>query len=444
MLKSTEFAKEHMVSTALGRQTNAATTRAPALKGHQRSIYITCACIFLLSLVIRVGLLVATRSYAFREEEEVVHVAASLARGHGFANAYGNGAPTAHMSPLYPLLLSLVYRLFGIGVKGEIAQEVLSCILASLTWALLPLLAEICRLDRRVGLTSGLAGAVLVVNRWAETKGSFEAAMAGLACLLVFTLFMRCWYSRDFSLETAIVTGVVSGFAMLVSASLGSIVASLLVAGYFLFREALGWKYLRFGLMVVTLIVATSFPWALRNRLVLGGWVWTRSNFPLELLVSNNDDARPIFKDNAMSFYKYHPFASPQKRVMAKRVGELAFERETETEAKQWIRNHPKQFARLTLQRIYFFWFPVMKRELQTVLMALLFLASIPSLVSLVRRKQPLGFAVLAVWIAYPLVYYIIEEEARYPYLIQWSKYLLTAYSAHIVLRRLTAERIAA
>jgi len=423
------------MTTTFDQRTYRATVSTCKAHGRRRPIYVVCIAVFLLSFAIRIGLLVATRSYTVREDEEVVHVAVSLAQGQGFADAYGNGAPTAHMSPIYPLVLSLVYRAFGIGMEGEIAQEVLSCLLASLTWALLPLLADVCGLDRRVQFTAGIFAAVLIANRWAETKGSFEAAMAGLACLLVFTFFMRCWYLADFSLGKAVWAGVLSGLAMLVSAGLGSIVATLLVAGYFLFHARFGSKYLRFALIAIVLIVITLFPWALRNRLVLGGWVWTRSNLPLELLLSNNDDARPMFKDNIASFYKYHPFASPEKRARARTIGELAFEQEMKNKVELWIRTHPKQFLWLSLQRMYYFWFPVMKRPLQTIIMALLSLISIPALIFLVRQKQLIGYALLAIWIVYPLMYYMVEEEPRYPYLIQWSKYLLAACSVQLAFR---------
>jgi len=249
------------MTTTLDRQTYPTTEQTRKGTGRRRPIYVACLGVFVLSFAIRIGLLVVTRSYAERENEELIHVAVSLAQGHGFANAYGNGAPTAHVSPLYPLLLSSVFRLFGTGMKGAIAQEVLACLLASLTWALLPLLAEISGLDRRVGLAAGIVAAVLIVNRWAETKGSFEAPMAGLACLLVFTFFISCWYSTDFSMHTAVLAGILSGLAMLTSASLGSMVIGLLIAGCFVFRRRPGIEYLRFAFVALALIVVTLFPW---------------------------------------------------------------------------------------------------------------------------------------------------------------------------------------
>jgi hypothetical protein len=85
---------------------------------------------------------------------------------------------------------------------------------------------------------------------------------------------------------------------------------------------------------------------------------------------------------------------------------------------------------------MFYFWFPAMKRPFQTILMALLFLASIPALVLLLREKQPLGYALLTIWIAYPLVYYLLQVDPRYLHPIQWSKYLLIAYGVWVAFRR--------
>lgn len=400
-----------------------------ASNGRRISISLICVFIFILAFTVRIGLMFATKSYLDREHSELVLVATSLSRGDGFANAYGDTGPSAHTCPLYPLLLSLVYRWFGTGISREIAQETLSCLFGALVWSFLPLLAEICRLDRRMGIGAALAGALFNINRWAETKGSSEAAMAGLACILVFMFFMKCWYSRDFSVRAGILAGILSGFAVLVTASIGSIVLGLLLTGCFLFRRPLGWKYLRFGLLVVILIFATLLPWALRNYFVLGDLVWTRDNFPLELMVSNNDDARLTLDTNQVAGYKYHPFMSPTQRAVVRSMGEVAFEKKLRSDAIRWIASHPQRFAWLTLHRIYLFWFPEMKRPIQTVAMAILTLLSIPGLIFFLKGRQLIGYGLLAILFTYPLVYYIVQMHPRYAYPIQWTLYLLSGES---------------
>lgn len=403
---------------------------------YPRSIYAICTGIFLLAFVIRIGLLLATKSYLSVEHSELVLIAMSLAHGHGFANAFGNTGPTAHSSPLYPFILSLVYRWFGTGVRGEIAQETLSCFFGSLVWGLVPLLGKVCELDKRVGIGAAVAGAVLTINRWSETKGSSEAAMAGVACMVIFTYYMKRWYAQDFSVRTAIFGGILSGLAISVSASLGSVVLGLLLVGYALYSKGLGWRYARYGLVTIVVIVVTLLPWALRNYYVLGGLVWTRSNLPLELMVSNNDYARPTLDENQQAGIRYHPFMSPQQRAVVKSMGELPYQQMWKRQVLLWIRTHPKQFAWLTLQHVRYFWFPEMKRPIQTFALGALLLISIPGLLFLLKQKQPVGYGLLTVWVMFPLVYYVVQSHPRYVYPIQWTLYLLSSYSVVTALDR--------
>lgn len=391
------------------------------------SLFVTCAGLFLLAFAIRVGLLLATKSYLDREHSELVLVATSLAQGHGFANAFGDTGPTAHMSPVYPFLLSLIYRYFGTGTTGEVAQELFSCFLASLTWGLIPLIGEVCGLDRRIGVFAAFIGAILTINRWAETKGSSEAAMAGLACLITFLCFMRCWYSRDFSLRAAALTGVISGLAISISATLASIVIGFLIAGFLLFHRASSRSYWRFASVCTLCIVATLSPWAIRNYFALGSLVWTRSNLPLELMVSNNDYAQPTLMHNEQSGYRYHPFMSPFQRSLIKSMGEIAYQRKLRNEVFEWIGSHPQRFTMLTLERIYYFWIPEMKRPIQTACLGFMFLTSIPALIVLLRQHQLFAFGIVTIWLTYPAVYYVIQTHPRYVYPMQWTLYYLSS-----------------
>jgi hypothetical protein len=383
----------------------------------------------LIAFSIRIAIMLVTRSYLVREQGEIVRIAESLAAGHGFANAYGDTGPTAHSSPIYPLVLSVIYRWFGIGVRGELAQEVFNCFLAALNWGLIPVLGTVCRLRRRVAITAALLGALLPLNRWVETKGSSEGAMAGLACLVVFLLYMRLWYGRSFSVVTGIVAGVVSGLSMLVCASLGAVIVGLLLCGFVLFRSLRDWRYLRFGIAAAISLFATLLPWALRNHFVLGHLVWARSNLPLELRVSNNDDARPTLKENERFWVKYHPSVSPAERADVKRMGELAYQDKLRTDVLYWIASHPGRFMCLTNQRVYYFWFPSMARPVQTLLLGFFTVTSIPGLIFLIQKKQLLAYALSTTLLLYPLVYYFVQAHPRYVYPIQWALYLLSMQS---------------
>ena len=129
--------------------------------------------IFLLGFFIRLSIVIFRKTYTYIEYTEVVNIARSLASKGTFSDAFFNTGPTAHASPLYPVLLSAVFRIFGMGVAGELAQEVLNSSVSSLLYALLPSLASVSGIGVEAGVLAGLVGALVPVNFWCDTKGSF-------------------------------------------------------------------------------------------------------------------------------------------------------------------------------------------------------------------------------------------------------------------------------
>ncbi|MEZ5362911.1 MAG: hypothetical protein R2748_11355 [Bryobacterales bacterium] len=61
-------------------------------------------------------------------------------------------------------------------------------------YALLPALALVCGVRPSVGIAAGLTGALLPINFWAETKGSFETPLAGV--MLLLTAIVSGWRWR--------------------------------------------------------------------------------------------------------------------------------------------------------------------------------------------------------------------------------------------------------
>jgi len=373
--------------------------------------------LFVIAFGIRATIIFATHSYNNVERAEVFWVASSLAQHGTFADAFGPGTGfTAHLSPAYPALLSLVYRVFGMGVWGNMAQEVLSSIFASLMYAALPLLSASFGLSRKVGGLAGLIGGLLPVNFWAETKGSAEYALAGFVLVLFCILIAIAWRFRDFSPRSALLTGVVSGVALLVSGGLSSIVFSTLCIGFLLSSKYWAKHYLIWALIVLFSTTLCLAPWALRNRLDLGGYVWLRSNLGLELFISNNDSAVANLDDNFASgwFQRSHPYPSSVERVRVLQMGELAYEHEKLQQALHWISTHPSRFTSLSLQRVFYFWFPPMKRLSQALLMGVFSIGAFVGTIQLLRYRNPVGWLCLGILTAYPSIYYFVESSARY------------------------------
>ncbi len=60
---------------------------------------------------------------------------------------------------------------------------------------------------------------------------------------------------------------------------------------------------------VVSLLItgAVVLPWTIRNHQKLGAWMFMRSNFGLELRVSNNNMAGATAQENKDIYKHFHP-----------------------------------------------------------------------------------------------------------------------------------------
>ena len=395
--------------------------------------------LFTLSLLVRAALMIFTKSYLYAERDEVVRIAISLARHGVFGNAYSdNSGPTAITSPLYPMLLSLLYRVFGIDAAGTAAQELLSSAFASIQYALLPALAAACGMSRSIGLMAGLMGALVPINRWVETKGNFEYALAGMLCAGLALCILEAWRQRDFSLRRGIVLGALSGTTMLVAPQLAVTLVLMMAYPLFAFREARQPRYWRLAAVQLGLMAAFLAPWVSRNEIVFGVPIWARSNLGMELNLSNNDRAKASLWANLHGglFTAVHPTTNVEERARLARMGEIAYNREKESIAKEWIAAHPARFAILTLERAFYFWFPPMARPIQSVALGAVALLGLIGFCIFARWRDPVTHFFLILWLVFPLPTYMFQQSGKMPYMIQWTTYLFAAYCLHAVLAR--------
>ena len=396
---------------------------------HAYGVVFRCVAIFFIALLFRVALIIVTKSYLAPERTEVVNVARSLAAHGEFANAYSpTSGPTAHTSPIYPLLLSVVYRWFGTGQAGEVVQEVFACCLASLLWGWMPAASSIFGLGTGVGVVAGLMGALLPINRWPETKGSFEAPLTAVMSVMLFSAFLYAWRPSQSLLARAVGLGILGALAILVAPTLASAVVVLLLLSCFRFRRDEAIRIGTYVLVVAAVAFSLLLPWGIRNYRVMGKFIVTRSNFGLELQASNNDFAKAKVYDNAFANKRYHPKENRAELQRVESMGEIAYNRQKLQEATDWIRAHPRRFMSLTVQRVFYFWFPNMKRPAQTVLLGLLTLGAILGGFRLYRDDHLVAIAFVSVLLTYPLIYYIVQSDARYVYPISWMIYFLAAY----------------
>jgi hypothetical protein len=122
---------------------------------------------------------------------------------------------------------------------------------------------------------------------------------------------------------------------------------------------------------------AMLLPWTIRNSYALGAPVWGRSNFGLELHVSNNGLATATWDGNKERgvFLAMQPTANDAERMRVRESGEVVYNCEKFRQADTWIATHPQRFSTLTVERAFLFWFPSLLRPVQTVALAAVTLA---------------------------------------------------------------------
>jgi hypothetical protein len=384
------------------------------------------------SLAVRMAVIFGRRTYLVMERNELVRVAMSLLDHGTLADAYGAGSgPTAHVMPLYPIALSLLFRVFGTGVAGQIAQEVFSSFGASISNALLPWAADRCGLGRRAGVIAGLAAALFPVNFWSQTKGSFETAYGSLLLMMASVLTIVFWRGARPSVAGALSTGAIWGIAHLTSSAVLPVLAGILAVA--LMIRSVGFRqWLRLSSVQALAVALVVLPWAVRNHFTLGKAIWSRSNLGLELRISFNDWAEPDMQthlDRGVD-RRFHPFVNREELARVAAMGEVAYHQAYQRQAVDWIRRHPERAAWLVLRRVVHFWFPQMARPLQTALLALLSVVALAGFLVLATQRHHAVPWLASILLTYPLVYYVVQAFPRYRYGVEWVLWLLSGVAA--------------
>jgi hypothetical protein len=399
---------------------------------------------FALALILRLGILFGAGIYRFHDRFEMASAAVSFARTGQIANAYMAmpTGPTAHVAPLYPMLIGVVYRIFGDGDTGETVKQVLASCISSARAPLLVLLALGLGLGEGVALSAGLISAAFIGAFETELKGDWEGPLAADALiLLVLWGYRLAWRRVPRPLES-LCYGLAWGVALLISPSLMPVGAGLaILAAFSAARKAPRASAAALACFGLGCMLSLS-PWIIRNYIQLGGFVWGRDNFGLELSLSNGPGAHWSNPQNRPRIFSMHPSRYRPAAERLRAQGELAFNEDRKREAFEWIRSHPRQFAWLTAQRTIHFWFPSGRNRAHALLLAGLTLLAFAGLGILWQHGSPAFPIIAVIWLAYPLLYYIIQWSSRYRQPIDWSLILcagVAVYEGYRWTRRKTA-----
>lgn len=366
---------------------------------------------------------------------ESLNLARTLAATGAFANPYHAlpTGPSAHMAPLYPLLMAAFIRLTNGWDAFSLAIILWNLVAQATMVASLPSLSEYLFGQRKPGIIASVLFIALPLNLlWAQWDAITVACGLTIFCLATRRLAVA-------SRRTDVATGFGAGVLTLLSPT---IVVPCVAWCAFVLRSATRPRSIRFVLAGGVAFVLTLTPWTIRNYTVFHSLVPMRDNFGLELYVSNRDGAGPTYMENfTLNPNMPHPNSNVDEARLVRDMGEVAYNRSRQSIALRWISQHPGEFIHLTALRIQRIWFPIREPlPISSYSVWTVTLLSLGGLVLLaIRKSHALWFIVPALGL-YPLPYYLTNNDARYRYPILWISALCLGYACVSLADRLRAR----
>jgi hypothetical protein len=362
--------------------------------------------------------------------QETGNIARSLALGKGFSDAW--------LTPVYPLLLAGIFRIFGIFTATSFIGAVALNIAFSAA-ACLPIFYAGRKISGvRVGAAAAWFWAVFPNAIMIPFEWVWDTCLTALlaALILWFTLKLaESLRARDWCLY-----GLLWGAALMTNPALASLLPFLLGwATYHASRR--GRRSLALVALAVLMVVLCCTPWTVRNYVAFHRFVPLRSTFPFALWLGHN----PVFDPRSPVTTRVTPYEEGREY---KRLGETAFMREKWTGALNFIRTHPALEVNLFERRFVAFWAGLespFKRFLETeslgdrIVLLANFLAALGTLGGLVAvwiKRRHYAFVLSAFPVVFPWIYYVTEPYLRYRQPIDPILMLLTAVALDALLHR--------
>jgi hypothetical protein len=389
------------------------------------------------------------------------NIAHSLATGAGFSSPFRVATgPTAWMTPLYPLLLSAIMRIFGSYTFASWMAAVSLNITASTT-ACIPIFAA----GRRIG---GIRLAAAAAWLWAifpnaillSFESLWDTSLSALLGALLLWATLRVSESRWRAAWCAY--GLLWGVVLMTNAALVSLLPFLLAwlvpcppdkvptnpsepgvsqrLGVFVkvpIRAVTGLAYRRGlakPLLAGAIALVCCLPWTIRNYSVFHSLIPLRSVLGLQLWVGNNPAAKVVWLG------EHHPINDTAERNRYVAMGEVAYMREKTRQALRYMTTHPRHEAGLIWGRFVSIWsggtptpftdfFSPHTAWFRYVLLFNLgaALGALGGIFFLFRRGSPYAYPVAVYPLIYPWAFYLTLALPRYRHPIDPVLMLLTA-----------------
>jgi 4-amino-4-deoxy-L-arabinose transferase-like glycosyltransferase len=361
---------------------------------------------------------------------EESRVAWSVATGKGFSNPFpGYDAPTAWLAPAYPFIWAVLIKLSGLNltVKTLLAQS-LNCLFSAATcWPICSIGKKL--FGERIGLASAWLWAALPQAILFPVLWAWDQSLAALTLAVIVDVTLRLRESTAPLAWTGY--GLLWALAALVNPALCGLLPFLL--GWLIYRRRrLGWATFGSYARVVAVFVLAVLPWTIRNYYSVGGWVFVKSNFGVELWLGNHDPS--ITRDR-------HPMNSLPDRFQLIFAGEARFDQSRRRMAMAFIQTHPGVFLNSSWDRFRGTWMPANDHDLNgwneaphLGPVALWYCAaftvlSLAGLIFALRDQWTDSLPLATTLIVFPLPYYITHTDLRYRHPIDALMAILAVYA---------------
>ncbi|MGO8984049.1 MAG: glycosyltransferase family 39 protein [Terriglobales bacterium] len=348
---------------------------------------------------------------------ELGKIAYSIAHGHGFSDPYWvETGPTAMITPVFPYLMSWVFKLFGDYTKAAVfAMLTFNCLTSALTCIPIFYLAR---------TSFGLRTAIAAAWTWAFFPYAiyFSADSMWYHSLVALLLTLLLLIASSLEKQSRLL--IWAGFGILwgVAALTTPVVLAVLpfLTGWVCYRlqgHGKSWK-LPLATAVFALFV-TLAPWLIRNYRVFHQPVFLKDNFWMEVCIGNLGNATHWWNDAA------HPAGSNTELTAFQQLGELGYMRRERRQALVFIQSYPGIFLWRSIRRVVYMWTgfwsvsPEYLRgeplDLANIFFCTVFTAfAMIGLYKSLRGLRDAAMPYAVVLFAFPLVYYFTHSEISY------------------------------
>ena len=372
------------------------------------------------------------------------NIAYSLATGEGFSSPFRvQTGPTAWEAPVYPLLLSGIFRLFGTYTFPAYVAAVSFNILCSVLVCIPIYYAGNIIAGRGVGLLAAWLWALFPNAFVIPTDWIWDTCLSALLAATIIWATLAIADSRR--ARDWFAYGLLWGLTLMTNPTTLSVLPLFL--GWFIFREWKKHRGLAFGNVLirrmalsVVIMAACCVPWTVRNYEVFHSFIPFRSVLGLQLWLGNND----AYKDHFPG--QLHPLDNSTERARYVDIGEVAYMHEKLDLATRWIFSHPRREAELFGQRFAATWAGTAtpwKDFLSTksLFIRIVFIANVAAalgalsgIIILFVRRNPFAFPAAALPVIYPFAFYLSQALLRYRHPIDPVVLLLCAVSVDAAL----------